>query len=206
MITQLMFKNALREMDEEIESLTKRIEDYDREIAARDAIGDGETQKQRELRETIDRIKTIQRNLKDKSSVAQRSIPQLENEVKESDIALNRAQQRLRDFGDQIRDVQGRHDNLSQQRTDPLVAFGPHVRHILRRIQNAQWDRQPLGPIGQYVKLKDMRYKQIAESVLSRTLCGFVVTTQRDMNRLSEICRQVVGPNRYANSLPLVPR
>ncbi|KAH8925274.1 P-loop containing nucleoside triphosphate hydrolase protein [Atractiella rhizophila] len=89
---------------------------------------------------------------------------------------------------DAKRDVQNARMSLSQferTRDNPLAAYGPDVIALCQAIDAERgWKVKPLGPIGRYVKLKDRRWLDVVETVLTSHLNAFVVQEEEDMRKL----------------------
>ncbi len=74
-----------------------------------------------------------------------------------------------------------------------LVAYGgSKVPVLLQAINNEPgWRSKPIGPLGTHVKLKDMRWQRVLESVIGNTLNSFFVSNHQDRQRLKKIMDRV---------------
>ncbi|RKP07454.1 hypothetical protein THASP1DRAFT_17035 [Thamnocephalis sphaerospora] len=80
---------------------------------------------------------------------------------------------------------------LHEQQQDRLKAFGTMMPDVLRAIQREQgWDEQPIGPIGNYIKLRNPVWADTLESLIGKALSDFIVTNHADKARLIRILRQ----------------
>nr|XP_019004110.1 uncharacterized protein I203_03268 [Kwoniella mangroviensis CBS 8507]OCF67571.1 hypothetical protein I203_03268 [Kwoniella mangroviensis CBS 8507] len=81
--------------------------------------------------------------------------------------------------------------NLEGQSTNRLAAFGQGLNNVMRDIQRTKWRHSPpLGPLGMYVKLNDMYYRDTIQGILGATLCTFAVRDPHDRATLVEILRR----------------
>ncbi|KAI5475018.1 hypothetical protein MNV49_002076, partial [Pseudohyphozyma bogoriensis] len=136
----------------------------------------------------------------------------LTDEKQKASIETRRALDKMEDIGDTIRELRGeltnvrekienaskaagevkrKMDNLNGAKRDPLNAYHGSMPALVVAIKRERgWEKEPLGPVGTFVKLKDARYAAALDSVFGQTLNAFVVQDQRDKQRLSQLMRQ----------------
>eukprot|EP00742_Colponemidia_sp_Colp-10_P012836 GILJ01014449.1.p1 GENE.GILJ01014449.1~~GILJ01014449.1.p1 ORF type:complete len:1073 (+),score=252.19 GILJ01014449.1:50-3220(+) len=81
---------------------------------------------------------------------------------------------------------------LNSQRSNSLAVYGDDVVKTVQLIEkNAnRFARKPLGPVGNFIKVKDPRYKAVVETALtSGFLRSFHVDSHRDAETLKGLCR-----------------
>ncbi|PWN43573.1 P-loop containing nucleoside triphosphate hydrolase protein [Ceraceosorus guamensis] len=77
---------------------------------------------------------------------------------------------------------------LGQARGNRMVAYGANVPALVRAIEaEKRWRVRPVGPIGLHLKLKDMSWAPVLESVIGNTLNAFCVTNHADRQLLEQI-------------------
>ena len=71
---------------------------------------------------------------------------------------------------------------------------------LLKSIQSdTRYVEKPIGPIGDYVRLTDPVWSSILEKSFGNALNGFIVTSKRDQERLSEVMKGLT----LSNSCPV---
>lgn len=130
----------------------------------------------------------------------ERDVPLKEDLIRDTTIQRDQAQDRLADIDRQIEEVGGELGaklatvrNLEGQSTDRLSAFGTNLPRVLDDIRKARWVHSPpIGPLGMYVRLDDMRYKNAIHSLLGSALCGFAVRHNTDKATMLKILQNAV--------------
>lgn len=86
---------------------------------------------------------------------------------------------------------------LAATSKNSLEAYGSGVAELIRAInQEGRWHRKPVGPIGQYLKVKDAKWVPVLESVIGNTLNAFCVVDHHDRRILEQLkqrlrCNQI---------------
>ncbi|CAG8672880.1 433_t:CDS:10, partial [Cetraspora pellucida] len=88
-----------------------------------------------------------------------------------------------------------RHNDLIQQlrdqRSDNLKAFGPSIPDVLNAIAHeSRWHKIPVGPFGRYIKLIKPEWRNTLESVVGNSLTAFSVSNHHDQQLLSGILKR----------------
>ncbi|XP_041464196.1 structural maintenance of chromosomes protein 6-like isoform X3 [Lytechinus variegatus] len=128
-------------------------------------------------------------------------------EVERSASAVNSAQKRI--YGLQF--VEGyvltqaihvasgerRLKNLEGSRKNRLKLYGDYMPNLLAEIERsaARFHQTPLGPVGSFLKLKDVRWALGVESCLKRLLYSFCCHDQHDLSILKDIMNRVIPQN-----------
>ncbi|WVR06445.1 hypothetical protein IAU60_003476 [Kwoniella sp. DSM 27419] len=107
------------------------------------------------------------------------------------------------------RRIQDKINNLQRQSVNRLSAFGAGLDQVMRDIQKAQWKHSPpLGPLGMHVKLQDMDYRDVIQSILGNVLCSFAVRDPQDREQLNQILqrnfRNGYRPGSGMNQIPAI--
>ncbi|KAJ2873693.1 Structural maintenance of chromosomes protein 6, partial [Coemansia asiatica] len=83
-------------------------------------------------------------------------------------------------------------DDLKRQTANRLNAFGRGVPEALALIKKTKWrGMQPVGPIGDCIKLRDRRWAPVIETTLDKSLNAFLVDSHADRVTLDGIFRRV---------------
>ncbi|OQV03429.1 RecF/RecN/SMC domain-containing protein [Cladophialophora immunda] len=105
-----------------------------------------------------------------------------------------------------VNDLENNLKRLVENRNSQDLAFHPRMQELLRALhQEKGFQDAPVGPLGKHVKLLKPEWSSILEKSFGNSLSGFIVTSKRDENLLSDIMRrnQCVLPIFIANNLPL---
>ncbi|CAE6468016.1 unnamed protein product [Rhizoctonia solani] len=87
-----------------------------------------------------------------------------------------------------ISSVQHNIKRLEDSQRNVINRFGSNLQHALVDIDRHTWKGQkPLGPLGQYVELKDGRWAELMRIYLGNLMASFAVTDARDREPLSRI-------------------
>ncbi|QRV82074.1 structural maintenance of chromosomes protein [Ceratobasidium sp. AG-Ba] len=174
--------NALQQVNSTIQGLTER-------VAAEEAkLQDG----RRELREKLNldmekvqkQVKVEEENLRECQDNI-RNLLKLVQTKKEESREVNSSRNRIRE---NIETINKAISNLQGQQRNKLNAFGNNLDRALVDIAQARWEGQPpLGPLGQYVEIKDPRWAVLMRVNIGSLMTNFAVTTQKDRETLSRI-------------------
>ncbi|CAG8456372.1 2856_t:CDS:10 [Racocetra fulgida] len=86
-----------------------------------------------------------------------------------------------------------RHNDLIQQlrdqKSDNLKAFGPSIPDVLNAIAHEnRWYKRPVGPFGRYIKLTKPEWRNTLESVIGHSLTAFSLFLLKTVLKLIESC------------------
>ncbi|KAG9122629.1 Structural maintenance of chromosomes protein 6, partial [Ceratobasidium sp. 392] len=174
--------NALQQANSTIKALTERI------VAEEAKLQDG----RRELREKLNldmekvqkQSKTEQENLSEcQANIAniQRLVQSKQAEWREVDSSRERLRTEITSIQNTIR-------RLQNTQKDQINMFGNNLDRVLSDISRARWYGQhPVGPLGQYVEVKDPHWVGLMRVNLGSLMSSFAVTDQRDRETLSRI-------------------
>ncbi|KAJ2976286.1 hypothetical protein NUW58_g8124 [Xylaria curta] len=74
---------------------------------------------------------------------------------------------------------------LHQNKKDPLDAFDPRVRQLLKLIEDDHsFTQKPIGPLGTFIQLTKTQWMNILEKYFGGSLSGFIVDNKQDQTRL----------------------
>ncbi|PVV03804.1 hypothetical protein BB560_001714 [Smittium megazygosporum] len=82
-------------------------------------------------------------------------------------------------------------ERLKLQSKDSLSAFGRGVSQVLAEIPKIPWKGStPVGPLGKFVRLKELKWNVVIETVLDKSLNMFMVDNHQDRNTLDNLMRK----------------
>lgn len=142
--------------------------------------------------EIIQDIEKCEQTIKEKVEKAKN----FSREEIESGEQANRLAERKKNLEFELAQLKGRKGNaekniknLESQRGDKMRAYGHRMPQVLAAIrQETRWEkRKPIGPFGSTIELIEPDFANVLESVLNKSMSGFVVETFNDKNLLYNI-------------------
>ncbi|KAG9077431.1 Structural maintenance of chromosomes protein 6, partial [Ceratobasidium sp. UAMH 11750] len=177
--------NALQQANSTIKGLTERI------VAEEAKLQDG----RRELREKLNldmervqrQVKAEEENLNEcQANIA--NLQQLVQARKEEWREISSNRERIRT---EIPSIQRNIQRLQDSQKHQINVFGKGLDRALVDISQARWYGQPpVGPLGQYVEVKDPHWIPLMRVNLGTLMASFAVTDQRDREPLSRILQK----------------
>ncbi|KAG8790243.1 Structural maintenance of chromosomes protein 6 [Ceratobasidium sp. 428] len=182
--------NALQQSNSTIKALTERIQVEEAKLQ------DG----RRELREKLNMdMEKVQRQLKveeENLSECQANIANLQRLVQTKKAEYNEIRSSRERIRTDIVSVQQNIQRLQHTQQHQINKFGNNLDRVLADVARARWHGQPpLGPLGQYVEVKDARWAPLMRTNLGSLMSSFAVTDQRDRETLSRILVQHKNAN-----------
>ncbi|KAF8595961.1 P-loop containing nucleoside triphosphate hydrolase protein [Ceratobasidium sp. AG-I] len=184
-IQKTEMNSALQQCNTAIEGLTTRI------LAEEAKLQDG----RRELREKLNldmervqkQVKTEENNVADCQTNITNLVQLVRTKRGEYD-QVNASREKLRA---DIMAVQKNIERLMGSQKNKINLFGSHLDRVLADISHVRWQgRTPVGPLGQYVELKDPRWAPLMRVNLGGLMASFAVTDSRDREPLSRILQK----------------
>ncbi|OTA98571.1 hypothetical protein M426DRAFT_28321 [Hypoxylon sp. CI-4A] len=175
-----------RDIHSSLTSASDKVKDYEKKIHAEEQRleqinGGALTEKQKQLEDAnraVDEIRESQRIHAERSSPLLAEHTEAQKKAKESNEVLEQKRR-------EITAAEGRLQDVTHNRTDPLAGFDSRVPELLRLIESdSGFSRKPIGPIGTRIQLKKPEWSSILEKVFGRALDGFVVANRTDQVRL----------------------
>ncbi|ETS63981.1 hypothetical protein PaG_02317 [Moesziomyces aphidis] len=183
-----------RELNDNISELNKGIERYEDQIREETAkLADEGKARREQLEQERQALQTQRQTLQDE-------VVEKDEQLRELDAKREDAARREQEETDRLQrlknEYQRNSSGLTQLRDSArnrLVAYGgSKVPVLLQAINNEPgWRSKPIGPLGTHVKLKDMRWQRVLESVIGNTLNSFFVSNHQDRQRLKKIMDRV---------------
>ena len=160
-----------------------------REIATETAKQEASTQAVKDARQAkLDTLNEEKAEREEKLKEYRTQIGDLEVVLGEQTASRGQYGQRFADMEQKKRRLNQRIQDLRGQKSDRLRAFGKNVPEVIRDIQKeTRWRKQPVGPLGRYLKLKHMEFSETMEIVLGNFLNAFLVENHDDRRLMSAI-------------------
>ncbi|TKY90975.1 hypothetical protein EX895_000974 [Sporisorium graminicola] len=183
-----------RELNDKVTDINRSIERYEDQIREETAklAKDGQSRRQ----QLEDERQTVQRQRQE----LQDEMVDKEEQQRELDVKIAEASQHEEEAGQHLRRLRNEYSmndsrlaQLRESSRNRLTAFGgPKVPALLQAINSESgWRAKPIGPLGTHVKLKDMRWQRVLESVIGNNLNAFFVSNHSDRMRLKKIMDRV---------------
>ncbi|KAL7423017.1 Structural maintenance of chromosomes protein 6 [Cryptotrichosporon argae] len=196
---------AISEIDGDIQARKDEIAKLDRTIQDRA----GENVRQREYeekREHLEALKKLRDQLQRSGDKNTQSLRTAQDELQKNDGErgdLEDAKDMTANFAaESVRRLR----MFQHQQTNQLFKFGQKIDIVMRMIDQERWiHSKPLGPLGNYVKLQDMRYANVITSHIGSTMCSFAVRDGRDRVKLMKILQEAFRqPGNGQNGIPSI--
>ncbi|KAJ4001639.1 P-loop containing nucleoside triphosphate hydrolase protein [Lentinula boryana] len=116
-----------------------------------------------------------------KSEISRR-IQDTQRAGKEREVEMEQLKQNIGKIENLLNQLQRHEDNK-------YAAYGPQMAQVVANIQQMKWQgEQPLGPLGRYVKVKDLdAWADLLAQQLGSSLTAFAVTHPQDRNNLKQL-------------------
>ncbi|CCO33264.1 Structural maintenance of chromosomes protein 6 Short=SMC protein 6 [Rhizoctonia solani AG-1 IB] len=174
--------SAIKELTEKINIEEAKLQDDRRGLREKLNLDMERVMKQSKIEES--NLSECQANIKNLSQLIQTK----QSERRE----ISASREKIRDS---ITSVQHNIKRLEDSRRNAINRFGSNLQHALVDIDRYSWKGQkPLGPLGQYVELKDGRWAELMRVYLGGLMASFAVTDARDREPLSRILQSHGNP------------
>jgi structural maintenance of chromosomes protein 6 len=120
---------------------------------------------------------------------AEAVIPEKQTEASEIRTMGEQLEREQRQMQTTLEDMRNGILNIKSQIHNKLAAFGKNMNQVMERIQQSHWyGKRPVGPFGQYVKVRDPgRWAGIMRNQIGGLMSSFAVTDARDRAQLRKI-------------------
>nr|WJN25126.1 DNA repair protein [Tranzscheliella williamsii] len=182
-----------REFNEQIRQLNAQLERYEDQIREEAAKLAGDRQAHRQQLE-LTREELVQRkaSLQEEEVEREEEMQSIEQDLTELLQKEDEEDVRLSRLREQYESNDTRLQRMRESTRNRITAFGgPNVPRLLKAIQDERgWNSPPLGPLGVHLKLKDMRWQRVLESVIGNALNAFFVSNHRDRQKLQSLMQR----------------
>jgi len=176
------------ELSKKIQDIKKQIEQQEELIAEQERIKAKRIELQNEHDDTkqeIDRLRIEKHRKQEEQS-------KLSDQLKSITYRINKLSSDLNNKNNLLSNIKGNKKNA-------LAKFGQHMPSIVRMIEDearkGKFIQKPIGPLGNYIKLKDDRVSGGLEACLRGMMFAFVCDNIQDANHLTNLIRSNRIPN-----------
>lgn len=171
--------------DKKIEEYKRKVQEEQRKVD--EFSHDRRQETQRELEEATERYKTAEASLNTLQSQRQ----QAEQETRDNRTAHESLKGDIERQKREIQDYESQLSMLAQRERNKLAPFGRNMEHVLADIGRQQWyGRPPIGPLGQYVRVRDQAWAPLMRVRIGGMMSAFAVTDTRDRKTLEAILKR----------------
>ncbi|KAG8723851.1 Structural maintenance of chromosomes protein 6 [Ceratobasidium sp. 395] len=193
----LEVKNQKSEMNNALQQSNLTIKQWSERISAEEAkLQDGRQELREKLNVDMAKVQEQSRVEEENLSECQANIASLRQFIqakKEEWREAGFSRERIRD---NIASIQQNMQRLHGAQKNQINKFGNNLDQVLADVSRARWHGQPpLGPLGQYVEVKEARWAPLMRVNLGSLMSSFAVTDHRDRETLSRILRRHDNPS-----------
>ncbi|KIR42916.1 hypothetical protein I307_05081 [Cryptococcus deuterogattii 99/473] len=182
-------QSSVTEIEEKIVSEKSTLERLEKKIE--EQLRHNEPEQQEERRRLLQRrakVEDILSKLKLERPARERERDDKFQAQKQAKEELQSINTNLNELNQSKAQMQRQIQNISRQANHKVAAFGLHIDPLLQEINNTRWKHsKPIGPMGMFVHLEDMRYADVLQAMLGSALCSFAVRDHEDRVKLSNI-------------------
>ncbi|CAL1712529.1 unnamed protein product [Somion occarium] len=187
------FREEERSMNTNLQNANRSIAELTRKIAEEQKRMESLTQGKRE--ETHRKLNEAQINFKaadDRVKELQTRKGELDADVQRTGAEGQRLTQERNGLRERIVAIDQQLELCSQREKNKLATFGRNMESVMQEIQMTQWrGEQPVGPFGQYVKVRDAhKWAPLLRVTLGQAMSAWAVTNSYDRQVLAKILKK----------------
>jgi len=168
-----------------------QIEEFERQLA----VEQGKLERDDKREEIQGQLERAIQDKEEKIRVHKQAIVDL-NGHREAETTAHTELQGLQEPMKRNRDkLQGIDDQIDQLKQigekGGLAIYHRNMPRLVQQVQTAHWyGERPVGPLGQYVKLKDPVWAPALRAMIGWTMHAWAVTTERDRTQLHRMFKE----------------
>ncbi|CAE6540561.1 unnamed protein product [Rhizoctonia solani] len=183
--------NALQQCNSAIKDLTERINVEEAKLQ------DGRRELREKLNSDMERVTRQSKAEELNLSECQANIKNLSQLIQTKQGERREIHASREKLQNDISSAQQNIQRLEDSQRNSINKFGSNLHRALADIDQHNWKGQkPVGPLGQFVELKEGRWAELMRIYLGSLMASFAVTDARDREPLSKILQK------YGNSQP----
>lgn len=179
-------KKEIDSVNSEKNQLSTRIQELKTE--GEQDFSEEKRQRQNQIEETENEKQELQARL----TTTQNHNEQLKGSVKHYETQIFNFKQEDRIFERQIQSVQINLANIEASRTDRFRRYGQFIPDVLNAIKKRKFRKQPKGPIGAYIEVKDPSLALAVEACIGGILTSFFCDNAGDEKTLQDIFERTI--------------
>lgn len=167
----------------------KEIELYSKQIAEEEKkLADEKSGKRLELENNISNLHAQIERGQDRAKDLETSITSGDATIETKLAEIGQKEQHMQTLIHDQQTAQTTMNACQRQLRDKYDAFGNNIPRVLDAIQRGPWKgERPIGPIGQYVKLRDRKWVDLVKIAVGNHMSTWIVTDAQDQKSLREI-------------------
>lgn len=176
-------------MDAALKKHNHAIAGFEASIAQEEAkmskhAGGRREQVQRQLTQAQEALDQVETDLRDIAQRRNEKVEERRTLEQESIAASHTANEKQT----AARNNQMAMQQAKQAEKNKFAAFGQGMSRALDQIRHSRWHGEiPLGPFGQFVKVRDQKWAPVMRLVLGQQMFGFRITDGKDRQQLKQI-------------------
>ncbi|KAF8361503.1 smc-6 [Pristionchus pacificus] len=177
-----------REQENQIKAIESDIKKREDALMSNGKVNE-KMQVERRLREIAEEINEIENKSRESKNELESVNIEWKKKENEKDKIDSEKYQSERNMKSAVEDLQ----QSEAVAKNALAKFGRDVPNIVDAIKKnvSKFEREPLGPLGQYLNVKEEKWTVAVESAINRNLESFVLHSQRDRQVFFDLCRQI---------------
>lgn len=150
---------------------------------------DGERRER--LNQERKKLQTDCKDIAKKEREARDQVEDLDTQVSTLGETLNTIHLRQEELQTNLAQLDALLSQLRASKANRLSAYGANIPKLIWMIKQYKgWKKEPVGPVGSHIKLKDISFGPLLESVIGNTLSAFCVTNHQDRAVLEDLRRR----------------
>ena len=192
--TQVDIKNQVKSSTQNISRVKQA---YDEEKAR---LSGGYNEERKNEVKKLEESESLLKAVSEKLTRNEAQIDELSSKLSAISPEEERIQTEIRMYDREISDLKKGIDEIHQIQNNKLAAFGENTMAVVAAINKIapRFKSKPIGPIGQYVTLKDPKWRFILNRQLQGSLTAFIVENAEDRKLILKIFEQ------YRTSYPII--
>ncbi|KAH7345701.1 P-loop containing nucleoside triphosphate hydrolase protein [Rhizoctonia solani] len=185
-------KSQMSEMNNALQQCHSAIKDLTEKINAEEAkLQDGRRELRDKLNLDMERVMKQTKAEESNLSECQANIKNLSQLIQTKQVEKREISASKDKLQNDINAAQHNIQRLEDSQRNAINKFGSNLHRALADIDQHTWKGQkPLGPLGQFVELKDGRWAEVMRIYLGTLMASFAVTDARDREPLSRILQK----------------
>ena len=168
-----------------------QIEEFERQLA----VEQGKLGRDAKREEVQGQLERAIQDREAKIREHKRAVADLEDHKKAEAAAqtkLQGLQEPMRRNRDKLQGIDAQIDQLKQiAEKGGLAIYHRNMPRLVQQVQGANWHgERPVGPLGQFVKLRDPDWALALRAMIGWTMHAWAVTTERDRTQLQRMFRE----------------
>lgn len=133
-------------------------------------------------------------DLSNNKSFLDNQIKNIEKSISDNEYTLNLLNRSKINLSHKITSLENMalstHGNLIFESNFSINHYGRNLDNVIKDIKMFSWEHKPIGPIGCYVSILNIKWKRVLEEILGLSLGSFIVSCSEDRQTLTKILQK----------------